>query len=360
MAGGPWLYATSGTGNLSDVLTTIFADDITTAINRATVLPQVLPVKSYSGKNIHWAVRFTNASGYTNGGVADGADIATFNSDTKVAANLEYTTYVEAVSVGGRAQAAAAQAGNPSELANLIGEEIGEAAQRLALAVATDFYTGTGASNKLQGLYSATGTTYGGLMGSGTYAGVSRSSYSEWAANVITGTPSGTSRALTLDVMREMRRTIYTACGEKPDLIVTDPIQFEKYAQLLGANRRYVQEVVMRGQRLTLDGGFMALEFDGVPILEDALHPSGKMSFINTRHVHIAQLPFARVMTNDAGEVMLAGTPEEQLGGGSIKLNAKIKHLAESGDALKLELLTYPQMVVRKPNACGHIADLAS
>src|SRR5512146_645154 len=171
MAGGPWLYATSGTGNLSDVLTTLFADDITTAINRACVLPQILPVKAWPGKNIHWVVRFTNGNGYTNGRVADGADISTYNSDIKVAANLEYTTYVEACSVGGRAQAAAAAAGNPAALANLIGEELGEAAQRLALKVSQDFYTGTGASNQLQGLYSTTGSTYGGLIATGTYAG---------------------------------------------------------------------------------------------------------------------------------------------------------------------------------------------
>lgn len=361
MAGqGPWLYTASGTGNLSDVLTTIFADDIVTCIQRACVLPQVLPVKNVPGKNIAWVARFTDSNGYSVGAVADGAAISYYDTDVKVPAVLQFTTYQDACSVGGRAQAAAAAAGNPAELANLIGEELGESMQRLANKIAVDFYTGTGASNQLQGLYSTTGSTYGGLVASGTYAGISRSTYTEWAANVLTGTPSGASRALTLNVMRDMRRTIYTACGERPDLIVTDPIQFEKYGQLLGTNRRYTQEVTLRGQRVTLDGGFQALEFDGIPVVEDVNHPAGKMSFLNTRHVFIAQLPFVKVMSNDLGEVTLAGTPEEQLGAGNIKLGARIKHLAESGDAINLELIAYPQIVVRKPSACGHIADLAS
>lgn len=358
MAGGPWLYATSGTGNLSDVLTTIFADDLTTAINRACVLPQVLPVKSFAGKNISWVVRFTNGSGYTNGAVADGADVAAYNKDTKVPATLQYCTYIEAVSVGGRAQAAAAAAGNPAELANLIGEELGEASQRLALAISQGFYTGTGASNELQGLYSTTGTTYGGLLATGTYAGIDRATYTEWAANVDAG--SSVNRGLTVDLMRDMMKTIYTACGEFPDVIVTDPIQWNKYGKLLGQFRQLKQEVTMRGQKIVLDGGFRALDFDGIPVIQDVNHPAGKMSFLNTRHVYIAQLPFYRVMTNDVGEMALAGTAEEQFGAGGIKLGARIKHLAESGDALKLELISYPQIVVKNPNRCGSLTYLSS
>jgi hypothetical protein len=358
MAGGPFLYTSTGTGNLSDILTTIFADDITRNIARACVLPQVLPVRYGRGKNISWVNSFTNGSGYTNGAVADGADVSVFNSDIKVPATLQYTTYVEAVAVGGRAQAAAMASGNPAELADLLGEEINEGITRLASAMSTAFYTGTGASNQLQGLYSTTGTTYGALIATGTYAGIDRSTYTEWACNVDAG--SSVNRALTVDLMRDMRRTIYTASQQRPDLIITDPIQYENYAKLLGNNRRYTQEVTLRGQKIVLDGGFMALEFDGIPVLEDINHPAGKMSFLNTSQCYITQLPFYKAGTNDMGEVTLTGTPEEQFGAGNVKLTARIKHLAEAGDATKLEILTYPQIVVKRPNTCGSITYLAS
>jgi hypothetical protein len=354
MAGtGPWIY-TTGTGNLSDVLTTIFLDNI----NRACVLPQVLPVRHGRGKNVYWANRFTNTTAYTGNAAADGADVSAYNTDIKVPAYLEYCTYMDAVAIGGRAQAAAASAGNPAELADLLGEEVGEGIRRLALALCTDFYTGTGASNQVNGLYSATGTTYGALKATGTYAGINRSTYTEWACNVDAG--SSVNRALTIDLMRDMRRKIYVASGQRPDVIITDPIQFEKYAQLMGLNRRYNQEVTLRGQKIVLDGGFMALDFDGIPVIEDALHPANAMSFLNTRVCYLTQLPFYSPQPNDMGEVMLAGTSEEQFGEGNIKLSARIKHLAEAGDALKLQIICYPQIVVRRPNACGSITYLAS
>jgi hypothetical protein len=358
MAGGPWLYATSGTGNLSDVLATLYRDKVVNQIMRACVLPQVFPVRNGTGKNIAWDVAFTNGSGYTNGGVADGATVSVYNSDVKVPAVLQYTSYIEAVSVGGRAQASAAQAGNPMAFANLLGYEIMEATRRLALSIATDMYTGTGASNQLQGLYSTTGTTYGALIATGTYAGVSRSTYSEWGCNVDAG--SSLNRELTVDLMRDMRRTIYTACGQKPDLIITDPIQHEKYARTFGANRRYVQDVTIRGEKIHLDGGFQALDFDGIPVIEDALHPAGKMSFFNTNYCYISQLPYSPDFADGGGDAMLAGTPEEQLGEGNIKLSAKFLNLARVGDAKNIELVCYPQIVVERPNTCGSITYLAS
>lgn len=358
MAGGPWLYATSGTGNLSDVLATLYRDKIVDQINRACVLPQVLPVRNGTGKNIAWDVAFTNGSGYTNGAVADGATVSVYNSDTKVPAVLQYVTYMEAVSVGGRAQAAAASAGNPMAFANLLGYEVLEASRRLALAISQGFYTGTGASNQLQGLYSVTGTTYGALIATGTYAGIDRATYTEWGCNVDAG--ASINRELTLDLMRSMRRTIYTACGQKPDVIITDPIQFEKYARTFGPNRRYLQEVSMRGGKITLEGGFSALDFDGIPVLEDVNHPAGKMSFLNTNYCYISQLPYADSMSEGGSEMSLAGTAEEQLGAGSIKLGAKLLPLAKVGDARNIELVAYPQIVVERPNTCGSITYLAS
>lgn len=358
MAGGPWTFATSGTGNLSDVLATLFRDKIQSQINRAVVLAQVLPVRPGTGKNISWDVAFTNGSGYTNGAAADGATISTYNSDVKVPATLQYTTYYEAFGVGGRAQAAAGAAGNPMGLVNLIGYEAGEAARRLASAINTDLWTGTGASNQLQGLYSTTGSTYGALIGSGTHAGISRSSYSEWACNVDAG--SSVNRELTMDLMRDMRRTIYTASGLKPDMIVTDPIQFEKYGRLFGSQRQYKQDIYLRGQKITLDGGFQALEFDGIPVLEDKDHPAGKMSFFNTAYCYLSQLPYDPAMADGGGDLTLAGSPEEQFGEASTKLSAKLIPLARTGDSKLFELVSYLQIVVEKPNACGSITYLAS
>ena len=358
MAGGPWLYATSGTGNLSDVLATLYRDKIISQIQRACVLPQLLPVRPGTGKNIAWDVAFTNGSGYTNGGVADGASISVQNSDVKVPAVLQYTSYVESFGVGGRAQAAASASGNPMALVNLMGYEAMEAARRLASKLSTDFYTGTGASNQLQGLYSVTGTTYGALIATGVYAGIDRSTYSEWGCNVEAG--SSINRELDFNLMREMRRLIYAASGEKPDLVVTDTIQFAKFGRLFGPNVRYNKDVYLRGEKISLVGGYTSLEFDGIPVIEDVNHPAGKMSFLNTNHCYISQLPYAPEMSDGGGDVSLAGSAEEQFGEGNIKLSAKIIPLYRAGDAKNFELVTYSQLVVDRPNTCGSLTYLAS
>jgi hypothetical protein len=361
MAGGPIIYGTTGTTSatsISDILATLYRDKIISQIQRACVLPQLLPVRPGTGKNIAWDVAFTNASGYTNGGVADGATISTQNSDVKVPAVLQYTSYVESFGVGGRAQAAAMATGNPMALVNLLGYEAMEATRRLASKLSVDFYTGTGASNQLQGLYSTTGSTYGALIATGTYAGVSRSDYSEWACNVEAG--SSINRELDFNIMREMRRLIYAASGEKPDLVITDTIQFAKFGRLFGPNVRYNKDVYIRGEKVTLEGGYTALDFDGIPVIEDVNHPAGKMSFLNTNHCYISQLPYAPEMADGGGDMMLAGSPEEQFGEGNIKLSAKIIPLARSGDYKNFELVTYPQIVVDRPNTCGSLTYLAS
>jgi hypothetical protein len=115
-----------------------------------------------------------------------------------------------------------------------------ESVQRLAMALAVDVYTGTGAAGNINGLLTASGAAPG-IAATGTYATINRATYSQWQATVMAN--GGVPRALSLDLMREMRRRIYVASGMKPDLIVTDPIQHEPYSKLFGTERRYMQSV---------------------------------------------------------------------------------------------------------------------
>jgi hypothetical protein len=332
-------------------LTTIFEEQITSQINRATVLLQVLPVgPGTTGKNISWNARFGTAVG---GARAEGAAVVTLNNDNKVPATLEFGTYDDAFGVTGKAMAAARAARNPEELANLFVDELGDCVERLAKGIAIALYTGTGATDHIMGLV-ATG---GGIMNTGTYANIDRGTYSQWQGTIMSN--SGVDRALTFDLMREMRRRIYTASGLKPDLIVTTPELHEKYGKLFGQQRRYIQEIRLRGQTITLDGGYQMLEFDGIPVLEDVDCPAEHMIFLNTRYVRVLQLPDqVDNVNNSMSMVGLAGTPEEQLGQPSAKLTARINPLGRDGDSYKFQLICYPQLQVRRPNACGAITDL--
>jgi hypothetical protein len=270
---------------------------------------------------------------------------------------LQFGTYHDAFSISGKARAAAAAAGNPAELVDLFGEEIEESVQRLALKIAQDIYTGTGAADNINGLLTASGAAPA-IAATGIYAGINRATYSQWDATVMSN--GAVPRPLTVDLLREMRRRVYTASGEKPDLIVTDPIQHEKYGATFGTNRRYLQDIFLRGQMIKLDGGYQVLEFDGIPVVEDVNHPTGKVTFLNTRHCHLKQLPSpADALNGGKGNITLHGTPEEQYGQQAMKLSARVQPLAITGDALKFALFTYPQIQLKRPNTTGVIEDLS-
>lgn len=336
---------------ISSSLATIFEDQIASQINRATVLLQVLPVvEGTTGKNISWVARFGVSTG---GARAEGAAVTTLNTDTKVPATLDFGTYDDSFGVTGKSLAAARAARNPSELANLFVEELSECVERLAKGVAIDLYTGTGATDHIMGLV-ATG---GGIMMTGTYANIDRSTYPQWAGTVDSN--SGVGRALTFTLMRDMRRSIYRASGQKPDLVVTTPEIHEKYGLLFGQQRRYITEIKLRGQMITLDGGYQLLEFDGIPVLEDVDCPTGDMLFLNTRYVRVVQLPDDADQANQSpGMLNIAGTDEEQLGMPTRKLRARINPLGKTGDFYMFQLILYPQLQVRRPNSCGVIQDI--
>lgn len=337
--------------NIASSLAQIFESQIVSQINRATVLLQVLPVgDGITGKNVAWVARFGSAVG---GARAEGAVVANLNTDTKVPATLDYGTYDDSFGVTGKALAAAAATGNPADLENLFAEELSECIERLAKGVAIDLYTGTGATDHIFGLLASGGP----LDLTGTYATIDRNTFPQWASNVLAN--SGVGRALTFQLMRDMRRGIYEASGQKPDLVVTTPEIHEKYGNLFGQQRRYITEIKLRGQMITLDGGYQVLEFDGVPILEDVDCPVGDMVFLNTRYVRVLQLPDNVGAANQSeGMIGIAGTDEEQLGMPTRKLRARINALGKTGDFYMFQLILYPQLQLKRPNTCGVIKDI--
>ena len=344
--------ATTDLAAIASSLATIFEDRITSQINRATVLLQTLPVGPGEGKNLAWTVRF----GTGVGGVrADGADLeaAHFLTDTKVPAQLDYGTYDSPFAMTGKALAGALATGNPADLENLFAEEMMEAVERLAKGISGALFTGDGSTDTIHGFYGASGP----LDTTGTYAGVNRSTYSQWASNEYAN--GGVDRALTFDLMRDVVEGVYTASGENTDLIVTTPALWTKFGKLFGDNRRYTQDITLRGQKITLAGGFQALEFDGVPVVRDVDAPAGTMAFLSTRHLKVCQMPDAVTAVNQSmGMTGIKGSPEADFGEGTGKLTARINPLGRTGDSYKFQLINYPQLKCRKPNAQASLIDL--
>lgn len=338
--------------NIAAALATLFDDKISNQINRSTVMLNVVPVGNGPGKNLTWNAKFGTAVGTH---IADGADQAVFNTDDKVPAQLEYGTYSDAFSITGKALAAAANTGNPQEIEDLFGDELGDCVKRLAKGISQAIYTGTGATDRIMGLCDATA---GALLATGTYANINRATYGQWASNVDSN--GGVGRALTFDLMRTQRINIYNASGEAPDLIVTTPEIHGKYGSLFASNRRYFQDVSLRGQKINLSGGQGALFFDEViPVIQDVDCPVGQMLFLNTSYMNVAQLPDpTQAIVQAMGKPSLVGDAEEQFGSPTGKLTARINVLGRSGDKFKVQLICYPQVRVKRPNAMGRIIDI--
>jgi len=344
--------ATRDFANITNSLVKLFADDISNQINRQIVLAQLLDVKPGTGQNIQWVAKFGTATPAGNGVIADGADVSTYNRDTKLPAVLQYGTYHDAFEVTGKAAAAAAAAGNPDQLADLFADDLLDCAQRLARGISGHVYTGSGAADNIHGLTA----TAGPLALTGTYATIDKAVQTQWASNQVDAVGAGISFAL----MRQLRRNIYTASGAKPDLIICDPEQHENYGNLFGNERRYVDNIRLRGEKITLDGGYQVLEFDGIPVIEDEQCPANQMLFLNSSQLHLSQLPDPVTMYNQSmGQVDLLGTEEEQFGDSPTGLQARIVPLAKTGDKYKFALYAYPQLVSRKCNVHGSLVNLA-
>lgn len=349
------------TARIADALPTLLAKQIIATMNRSAPELQLIPYRAHQGKNLQWDAEFRNASESADSSIAEGADVTAFGDDDIVPAVLQFKDYSEAIEVTGKAittARGAAGAGGASELQDLWGQKMLRAVRRLAKNIGRDFWVGPGTGNRVLGLYGGSTLTSGApLSAAGTYAGIDRGTYADWGGNVLAN--GGVARALTFDLMRDMRKEIYEACGEMPDLIMCDPTQHEKYGKLFGDQRRYVQEVTIHGQKIVLDGGYRALEFDGIPIIASVNHPAGAITFLNTNVVRLTALDDSPTEANRSPRmVSLQAMPEEQLMSGATPLSARLNPLAVNGDSYPIQMILYPQVQVENPNRCGAIVDL--
>lgn len=348
---------------VTDALPTLLADKVIAQMNRSAPELQLIPFKAGQHKNLTWDVEFKNASESSDSSLDEGETVSTYGDDDIVPATLNWCDYSEAIAVTGKALSAArgsaGGAGGASELQDLWTHKTMGAVRRLAKNLGRDFWVGPGSGGRMLGLYGgSTLTSAAPLSNAGSYGGIDRGTYTEWKANVLLN--GSVARPLSFDLMRDMRKAIYDACGEMPDLIMCDSTQHEAYGKLFGDNRRYTQEVTIRGQKIVLDGGYRALEFDGIPIIASVNHPAGYMTFLNTNYVKMAALDDMPTEANRSPRmVQLQAMPEEQLQSGACPFRARLNPLAVTGDKYPIQMILYPQVYVERCNAFGVLGDLA-
>lgn len=126
-----------------------------------------------------------------------------------------------------------------------------------------------------------------GIVDDGTYVttlhALSRTSHAWWKCSTFsTDDNSGTLRDLTLPLMQSAVSAV-EANGGKTNLILMDHAMRDAYAAIVIADKRFVNT-------LKLDGGFTALEYNGIPVVADPDMPNNTVFFLDTDHLQLMQM----------------------------------------------------------------------
>ena len=331
---------------MADTLTTLslitlaqeYRGDVVRQINRRCIALKLLPIVPGSGKNVAWA---PEASGQLGENYSEGADAANFGSDGQASATLNWALYRANFHVSNLAMDAAAGASSPVGDRALWGRNLVNASAKLADLVEKAIFTGGGTGTLIAGLDVAIGSA------SNTYAGIDRSDSANayWRPTV---SDPGSSTAISFALIRSDLASIYTACGEAPNVAFVGPQTFNKVAGLFDGTRRIVNIETSRG-KVDLDWGYGAVEVDGCVFVKAKDATEGKVYYVNTEYAHVEVLPPASQAMIEAASMSVAADD----GFGAIPLSFKYEKLAKTGASEKAMVSSTAQLVVSRPNACG-------
>lgn len=164
--------------------------------------------------------------------------------------------------------------------------------------------------------------------------GLTIGTYTWWKANVdshASGRYQG-QRALTLTLMQKMFDTVELEAGKDygPDTIITTHAIRREYLELVQADRRYVNT-------MALDGGWTALDYNGVPLMVDRDAIDGEMYFLTMKDIQLYRMSDYDWMNKD-GAVLSRIT---------------------NYDAYEAVLFRYAELGCKRRNSQGVITDIA-
>ncbi len=196
---------------------------------------------------------------------------------------------------------------------------------------------GTGNSGKdITGIQAAIGDT-------GTYAGLDRSTYTWWKAYVSAN--GGTPRNLTEDLIAGVVDECLDRGADLSTLeIWCGPTQWRKFGALYKGERRQKPEKLV--------GGYLALEYEGIPVIRVPGYGSGRMDVVDVGQFSYKMLPvtssspLAKQLRN---VIAVPGMP----GFGILVLGA-VK------DALEFWIIHYSQLKCANSYVQGSLQDLVT
>lgn len=327
--------------------------------NRSDVKLNALRKTAGRGKNVSADATFGSTTLQT---FTDGQVVSTFNKDTDVPWSLSWVELGDALKITGRAEDAAQ--GDDTELGALFVRKLMERKTSIAGGINVELYTGAGGASIL-----GTQTAAGPLDSTGTFAGINRATYPQWAGNVLAN--GGIPRGLSMKLLEQAFEAVDASKGGGLTMGFASSSMFNRLAAMAGDKVRVLQEAYIRGEALKASLGFQAVEVFGVPIFKDTSSPAGTIELINDRHIGIEYLPAApsRMARGKVIQMVpIAGTPQEQLNalvpggvpaiGEASALMACLINLPFAGNAEAWQLVTTCTLWCDRPNAHVLIKDI--
>lgn len=353
--------AVTSTTELNPALEQFIRQQVVKQYNRSSVTTNLIRKEVGMGKNLAWDVSVGTGTGQV---FDDGAEVSTFSADVELLATLPWAEYGDAFKITGRAEDGAQF--SRTELGNTWMFKMIQARERAAKLINDDIWSGDGSSGP-QKLYGLTMATNGPLSVSGTYAGtMNRTTYPQTAG--ITLANGGIPRNLTLPLIEYGFEQVFNASGKIPTWGITTSNVWRVLCEMEGGNRRILQEVYIRGQKLNISLGFNAVEVNGVPVFKDISVPTGYLAFFSEDSISLEYLPTAASRIA-RGKIMatvpLAGLPQEQdmtgapMGAGQA-LIANVIALPSAGNFEAWMLDCTLGLKVTRPNAHLLIKDIAT
>lgn len=342
---------------ISAVLSVVFADALASVIRRDVLLPNLVLVENDRNSSCLWNVKFSGRD--TAAAKAEGHDAADsdFSTHARKQASLTWAEYFAYVKVSGLSQAVTQASGG----GDLLGDELVDALDELAVLLSTDTYAGdpSASPTELGGLATAVDST-------AAYAGLDPATYAEWAA----GENTLATASLSIDNLRtKLHRPVKDACGMWPEFVTCKGALFDKVCALFPDQQRLMVDQVFTQARgnvmLKAVGGFRAVEVDGIPYIEDRHATTNTFYAMHSSCLSYRQVPAAgsewdpaalqKAIKDLVGVTLQEDEIAQLLVRGAQRLQPRIEALAKTGDSTKLMVKWYGQLRCRYRNRCGKL-----
>lgn len=340
---------------LAGALTTEFSDGFARQYAKTAITLGSLRVIRGRGKSCNWDVEFSEG-GATATAYSDGDDVqdAELNVNPIQPATIQWGLYRSSFGLTDfEVDAAGTSLAQDPQVGQIFEERMSGAFHAIAQRLNADIFSGTGTDGS--GNPTIVGIFGGATDPSGIYAGINRSTYSEWG-----GTQNGlggTARPLSVELMDTVESSIFDKSRQKPGLVVTTSGVRKKYKGLFESVRRIATDGMAPMRYATGTDDYL---YGTAPVLRDPDCPAGKMAFLNPEYVELVQLvgpgntPYGRIVN----AVDAALREQDANGDRPLPLVCRVSPLARNGQSQRFSVSLQVALRVRRPNTCGQLIDI--